>query len=200
MSEIPLYLLRKSTLAMIIEDLLSFGKVTDKPNAELENGNRAHGRRYYRNGYRAQGRRYYKNGKEDAHVDPLLDFDAHGGQRQHIRRIKVDSENKGIGGCMNNIQADSKFVHDQDRIPDVPKGQLLRSQSEGLLKSTEVQGQNSQGVKTKVLSKRKLRPCSYCSETHVWGKLNCPCFGKRCSYCAIFNHNQASCWFKQMDD
>ena len=64
-------------------------------------GNRAHGRRYYRNGNRAQGRRYYKNGKEDAHVDPLLDFDAHGDQREHFRRIKADSENKGIGGFMN---------------------------------------------------------------------------------------------------
>ena len=121
-------------------------------------------------------------------------------QSQLNRRIKKDFEYKGIGGCMKDIHGYCKFVHDQDRIPDVPKGQLLRSQSEGLLKSTEVQGQNSQGVKTKVLSKRKLRPCSYCSETHVWGKLNCPCFGKRCSYCAIFNHNQASCWFKQMDD
>ena len=30
--------------------------------------------------------------------------------------------------------------------------------------------------------------------------MNCPCFGKQCSYCEIFNHNQASCWFKQMDE
>ena len=137
---------------MIIEGLVNIGKVTDKQNAELENGNRAHGRRYYRNGNRAQGRRCYKNGKEDAHVDPLLDFDAHGGQRQHIRRIKVDSENKGIGGCMNNIQADSKFVHDQDRIPDVPSGlsaRLFRSQSKGFdelanfISMNQSQGQDS---------------------------------------------------------
>ena len=68
MAEIPLHLLRKSTLLMIIEDLTSFWKATDRPfeNSEKK-GNHAHDWGYHRNGNRAQERRYYRNGKMDAH-------------------------------------------------------------------------------------------------------------------------------------
>ena len=67
MAEIPLYLLRKSTLLVIIEDLASFRKATDKSFEDSEKkGNLAHDWGYYRNGNRAQERRYYRKGKMDA--------------------------------------------------------------------------------------------------------------------------------------
>ena len=47
---------------------------------------------------------------------------------------------------------------------------------------------------------RKMKPCSFCSEIHLWGKSRCPSFGRRCNYCGIFNHNSISCWFQQMDN
>ena len=47
---------------------------------------------------------------------------------------------------------------------------------------------------------RNMRPCSFCSQVHLWGKSRCPSFGRRCDYCGIFNHNSISCWFRQMDN
>ena len=43
---------------------------------------------------------------------------------------------------------------------------------------------------------RKMRKCSFCNKTHIWGKNRCSSFGKRCSYCNVLNHSEDACFWK----
>ena len=146
---------------MIIEDLASFWK-SDKLYEDLENGNCAHKRGYYRNGNRAHRRRYYRNGKLDAHDDSMLDFGAHDDHREHFRaQCREDivgmqspseetSRSKRLPGqhdklsCKDSIEENSKCEGHVDMKDCCPK------QDPGLGQSRSP-------------SKRKLKPCGYCS-------------------------------------
>merc|ERR1719450_544350 len=45
-------------------------------------------------------------------------------------------------------------------------------------------------------SARKLKNCSYCNRSHIWGKTRCSSFGKRCSFCGVLNHCEDACYWK----
>ena len=89
------------------------------------------------------------------------------------------------------------------REPDVKSSQSVnndlkvKDQNSTIQRKSEYIGKN---IGSDFLPIRHMKPCSFCSQIHFWGKSRCPSFGKRCNYCNIFNHNETSCWFKQMDN
>ena len=126
----------------------------------------------------------------------MLDFGAHDDHREHFRaQCRED-----IGG----MQSPSEEKPWSKTLPgqyDKLSCKDTNSKREGHVDMKDCCPKQDPGQgQSRSTSKRKLKPCGYCSEIHVWGKLNCSYFGKRCSFCGIFNHNAVSCWFKQVED
>ena len=46
------------------------------------------------------------------------------------------------------------------------------------------------------ITSKRLQPCSYCEERHIWGKDRCKGFKHRCKNCGVFNHLEVACWYK----
>ena len=39
----------------------------------------------------------------------------------------------------------------------------------------------------------KKKRCKFCGNDHVWGRKNCPAFGKTCTKCGGMNHFKKAC-------
>ena len=44
----------------------------------------------------------------------------------------------------------------------------------------------------------KMMKCRYCAKEHVFGKKNCPAFGKSCNNCGLKNHFERMCRRRKM--
>jgi hypothetical protein len=90
--------------------------------------------------------------------------------------------------------------------PEVRKGYNVKMHivsegaSEDIVKeNVQVKYGNSYGShRFKPRNEKKLKPCQFCGETHIWGSENCRAFGQICRKCYKRNHFADVCRNKQL--
>ena len=113
------------------------------------------------------------------------DFSIDGARGKNFK-VATPKERKLVGKTPD-LHHTSHFLH-RTRKPEATKSFAVDEDKNRT--SEEPEALSQQEYK----SFRKLKPCKFCQERHIWGIHYCPAYGKICNRCTKKNHSETACW------
>ena len=111
-------------------------------------------------------------------------------------RVKALSENLN---AENLIKTGRAMEHAKSQAHLITEAEIVHSIRDNKFRKPTISQYKKHESVNRSQDRAKPKKCGYCGNEHIFGKNNCPAYGKRCDICKLSNHSAAVCRSKNQN-